>query len=45
MVRSTVVRAAVAAAVTAACLAGAPAAAKTFRWASASDIPTWDIHS
>ena len=22
-----------------------PASAKTFRWASASDIPTWDIHS
>jgi peptide/nickel transport system substrate-binding protein len=25
--------------------AAAPAAASTFRWASASDIPTWDIHS
>ncbi len=23
----------------------APASAKTFKWASASDIPTWDIHS
>jgi peptide/nickel transport system substrate-binding protein len=23
----------------------APAAANTFKWASASDIPTWDIHS
>lgn len=22
-----------------------PASAKTFKWASASDIPTWDIHS
>jgi hypothetical protein len=29
----------------AACLATAPAAAKTFKWSSASDIPTWDIHS
>jgi peptide/nickel transport system substrate-binding protein len=31
----------------AALLAAAPlaASAKTFRWASASDIPTWDIHS
>jgi peptide/nickel transport system substrate-binding protein len=44
MVRTTVVRAAVLAAVSA-CFAAAPAAAKTFRWASASDIPTWDIHS
>jgi len=26
-------------------LNAAPAAAATFRWASASDIPTWDIHS
>lgn len=26
-------------------LAAAPAAAKTFKWSSASDIPTWDIHS
>src|SRR5690606_10383348 len=25
--------------------AGASAHAKTFRWTSASDIPTWDIHS
>ncbi|MDH4061535.1 MAG: ABC transporter substrate-binding protein [Aquincola sp.] len=24
---------------------GLPAGAKTFRWSSASDIPTWDIHS
>jgi peptide/nickel transport system substrate-binding protein len=29
----------------AACLAAAPAVAKTFKWSSASDIPTWDIHS
>lgn len=29
----------------AACLAAAPAAAKTFKWSSASDIPTLDIHS
>lgn len=29
----------------AAILAAAPAAAKTFKWSSASDIPTWDIHS
>jgi peptide/nickel transport system substrate-binding protein len=26
-------------------LAGAPALANTFKWSSASDIPTWDIHS
>jgi peptide/nickel transport system substrate-binding protein len=26
-------------------LALAPAQAKTFKWSSASDIPTWDIHS
>lgn len=26
-------------------VAVAPAAAKTFKWSSASDIPTWDIHS
>ena len=26
-------------------LGAAPAAANTFKWASASDIPTWDIHS
>ncbi len=25
--------------------AATPAAASTFKWASASDIPTWDIHS
>ena len=25
--------------------AAAPALAKTFKWTSASDIPTWDIHS
>ena len=25
--------------------AAAPAAAVTFKWTSASDIPTWDIHS
>jgi peptide/nickel transport system substrate-binding protein len=25
--------------------AAVPTAAKTFKWASASDIPTWDIHS
>jgi peptide/nickel transport system substrate-binding protein len=29
----------------AACLAATPAVAKTFKWSSASDIPTWDIHS
>jgi peptide/nickel transport system substrate-binding protein len=29
----------------AALLAVAPAMAKTFKWSSASDIPTWDIHS
>ena len=29
----------------AALVAGAPASAKTFKWSSASDIPTWDIHS
>ena len=29
----------------AAVLGTPPAAANTFRWASASDIPTWDIHS
>ena len=29
----------------AACLAAPPAVAKTFKWSSASDIPTWDIHS
>jgi peptide/nickel transport system substrate-binding protein len=29
----------------AALLAAGPAAAATFKWASASDIPTWDIHS
>ena len=26
-------------------LAATPAPAATFRWASASDIPTWDVHS
>ena len=26
-------------------LSATPAAAATFKWASASDIPTWDIHS
>ena len=26
-------------------LSASPAAANTFKWASASDIPTWDIHS
>ena len=26
-------------------LAGAAVQAKTFKWTSASDIPTWDIHS
>ena len=26
-------------------LIAAPAAANTFKWTSASDIPTWDIHS
>jgi ABC-type dipeptide transport system, periplasmic component len=26
-------------------LTALPATAKTFKWASASDIPTWDIHS
>ncbi|MEF7616415.1 ABC transporter substrate-binding protein [Aquincola sp. MAHUQ-54] len=26
-------------------IAAIPAHAKTFRWSSASDIPTWDIHS
>jgi peptide/nickel transport system substrate-binding protein len=45
MVRPTVLRAALVAAATAATLSATPAAAKTFRWASASDIPTWDIHS
>jgi peptide/nickel transport system substrate-binding protein len=29
----------------AATLTALPAFAKTFKWASASDIPTWDIHS
>ena len=29
----------------AALLAAAPVMAKTFKWSSASDIPTWDIHS
>lgn len=29
----------------AALLAAAPAMARTFKWSSASDIPTWDIHS
>jgi peptide/nickel transport system substrate-binding protein len=28
-----------------AAFAAAPASATTFKWASASDIPTWDIHS
>ena len=28
-----------------AAFAAAPAAATTFKWASASDIPTWDVHS
>lgn len=31
--------------VLAACMAAAPAVAKTLKWSSASDIPTWDIHS
>ena len=26
-------------------LAAAPAMGKTFKWSSASDIPTWDVHS
>ncbi len=29
----------------AAAFSAAPTLAKTFKWASASDIPTWDIHS
>jgi peptide/nickel transport system substrate-binding protein len=29
----------------AAALAAAPAMASTFKWTSASDIPTWDVHS
>jgi peptide/nickel transport system substrate-binding protein len=45
MVRPTVLRAALVAAATAATLGATPAAARTFRWASASDIPTWDVHS
>jgi peptide/nickel transport system substrate-binding protein len=32
-------------AIAAALYAGLPAQAKTFKWSSASDIPTWDIHS
>ena len=45
MVRSSVLRAGVVLATATACLAAGPAVAKTFRWASASDIPTWDVHS
>jgi len=33
------------AAALAACTAAGSASAATFKWASASDIPTWDIHS
>jgi peptide/nickel transport system substrate-binding protein len=32
-------------AIAAAMGAALPAQAKTFKWSSASDIPTWDIHS
>ncbi len=38
-------RQALALAAAAATAAAMPAVAKTFKWASASDIPTWDIHS
>ncbi|HMW98564.1 MAG TPA: ABC transporter substrate-binding protein, partial [Flavobacteriales bacterium] len=33
------------AAAMAACTVGGTATAATFKWASASDIPTWDVHS
>jgi peptide/nickel transport system substrate-binding protein len=46
MVRHLAQRAIIPALLAAALVVAVPAAlAKTFRWASASDIPTWDIHS
>ena len=45
MVRSALVTLTLTAAAAAVALGAAPAFAKTLKWSSASDIPTWDIHS